>query len=285
MKVYKKIQTKNPSYKSARGITPVGIVVHSTGANNPNLKRYVDYEAVCGKNVNGNHLNRTDAEISMHGFIGKDKNGKVAIVQTLPYNIACWGCGKGSKGSYNYDPVAHVQFEMCEDNLNDKAYCKECFDAAVEYCAALCKELKLDPLGKNVIVSHNEAAKLGYASNHGDPEHWFSKHGYTMDKLRKAVDEKVKGKEEKKSESKNTTTATQTDTSKDKVLKAGQTIKLNKANLYISATATKASATKTGTFYIWDDKQQNKRIRITISKTLVGKTGQVTGWISVADIK
>lgn len=194
MKIYKKIQAKNPSYKAGRKIHPVGIIVHSTGANNPNLKRYVDYESLCGKNVNGNHLNRTDAEISMHGFIGKDKNGKVAAVQTLPYNIACWGCGRGVKGSYNYDPVAHIQFEICEDGLTDKKYCKECFDAAVEYCAELCKNLKLEPLGKNVIVSHNEAAKLGYASNHGDPENWFSKHGFTMDKLRKAVDEIVNGK-------------------------------------------------------------------------------------------
>ena len=35
-------QAKNPCYIKAEPMTPKGIVVHSTGANNPNLKRYVD---------------------------------------------------------------------------------------------------------------------------------------------------------------------------------------------------------------------------------------------------
>lgn len=34
--------TKNDCYKAARKMKPAGIVVHSTGANNPYLKRYVD---------------------------------------------------------------------------------------------------------------------------------------------------------------------------------------------------------------------------------------------------
>ena len=47
-------QAKNPCYIKAEPMTPKGIVVHSTGANNPNLKRYVDCEAELGKNQYGN---------------------------------------------------------------------------------------------------------------------------------------------------------------------------------------------------------------------------------------
>ena len=34
--------TKNDCYIIKQPITPVGVVLHSTGVNNPNLKRYVD---------------------------------------------------------------------------------------------------------------------------------------------------------------------------------------------------------------------------------------------------
>jgi N-acetylmuramoyl-L-alanine amidase len=34
--------TKNDCYVIKQPMTPVGIVLHSTGANNPHLKRYVD---------------------------------------------------------------------------------------------------------------------------------------------------------------------------------------------------------------------------------------------------
>ena len=41
MKLLKCIFTSSKCYKSGAKITPKGIMVHSTGANNPNLKRYV----------------------------------------------------------------------------------------------------------------------------------------------------------------------------------------------------------------------------------------------------
>ncbi len=37
----KNIFTQNACYKTSRTIAPKGIMVHSTGANNPSLKRYV----------------------------------------------------------------------------------------------------------------------------------------------------------------------------------------------------------------------------------------------------
>lgn len=42
MKIYNVMQTKNPAYVLARPTRPIGILVHSTGASNNELRRYVD---------------------------------------------------------------------------------------------------------------------------------------------------------------------------------------------------------------------------------------------------
>ena len=138
----------------------------------------------------GNHWNREDAATLVHGAIGLDKDGAVAVVNTLPYTMAAWGVGSGSKGSYNYNPTGHIQFEMCEDGLNDRSYLEQVLEAATTYCAQLCREYGL---AVESIVSHKEAHALGYASNHGDPENWLNRHGLTMEDFREKVREKMKG--------------------------------------------------------------------------------------------
>ena len=193
MEVIECYQRKNPCYRKGTAMTPVGIVVHSTGANNPNLCRYVDCPERLGENRYGNHWNREEAETLVHGAIGLDKDGKVAVVNTLPYTMAAWGVGKGSKGSYNYDPTGHIQFEMCEDDLTDREYFEAVMEAAEEYCAELCRKYGL---AVESIVSHREAHALGYASNHGDPENWLSRFGMTMEDFREKVRMKLKGEVE-----------------------------------------------------------------------------------------
>ena len=183
-------QTKNPCYQKGTPMTPVGIVVHSTGANNPNLCRYVDCPEQLGINRYGNHWNRADADTLVHGAVGRDKNGRVAVVNTLPYTMAAWGVGGGKKGSYNYDPTGHIQFEMLEDDLVSRDYLDEVLEAAVEYCVLLCREYGLTA---ESIVSHREAHALGYGSNHGDPENWLNRHRLTMEDFRARVREKMKG--------------------------------------------------------------------------------------------
>ena len=198
------IFTANGACKERKRIKPVGIVVHSTGCDNEMLRRYVqpttansDYHEILadlGKNVYNNHLNQEYIngeynDICMHAFIGKNDKGEVEIYQTLPYDYACWGCGSGSKGSYNYAPYPHVQFEICEDSLNNKAYFEKAFNAAIEYCVYLCKKLNINVEN---IVSHKEAAKAGYASSHGDPENWLSKYNKNMDWFRAQVKNKLK---------------------------------------------------------------------------------------------
>lgn len=169
---------------------PDGIIVHSTGANNPNLKRYVDAPDVLGKNVYNNHWNRSDINKCVHAFIGYDINKTVAVANTLPYDVCAWGCGSGSKGSYNYKP-AYLQFEICEDDLTSKAYFDSAFAAAIEFCALICKMYDI-PVAK--VISHKEAAAAGYASNHGDVDHWLKKHGKTMAWFRAQVADAINKK-------------------------------------------------------------------------------------------
>lgn len=182
LEINKCFLVKNDCYKQGKSIKPSGIVVHSTGAKNPYIKRYVQPDdGVLGTNQYKNDWNRGGISKCVHAFIGLDKNGKVRIYQTLPWNMRCWGCGKGKKGSYN---DSYIQFEICEDALTDPKYFNEVFNAAIELCAYLCREYNI-PVEN--VVSHHEAHKRGYASNHGDCDHWLRKFGRNMDWFREQV--------------------------------------------------------------------------------------------------
>lgn len=188
MEITRYYLTENRCYKAGKRMTPKGIVVHSTGANNPNLCRYIGPDdGVIGPNKYGNHWNQASSSKCVHAMIGKDKNGVVRCYQTLPWDYRPWGCGSGSKGSYNN---THIQFEMLEDDLTDAAYFAKAYDLAVSLCAYLCKAYGI-PTG--AIVSHKEAHDAGYASNHGDPHTWFTRQGKTMAAFRAAVSQKLDG--------------------------------------------------------------------------------------------
>lgn len=195
MKIIECLHTQNRSLgEKKQSAKPIGIVVHSTGANNPFVKRYCQPSdddkdrdnilSLIGVNKYGNHWNKKTSSKSVHYFIGKIADGSVATVKNLPEDVACWGCGKGKNGSYNYDPVSHIQFEICEDSLTDKDYFEACYKEAVRLCADICERYGWDP---SVIVSHKEAHTLKYASNHRDIDHWLKNFGLTMDDLRAEV--------------------------------------------------------------------------------------------------
>lgn len=196
MNIIRAYQTKNECFKAARTMTPQGIVVHSTGANNKNLRRYVYAPDELGRNLYGNHWNRKGVMKMVHAFIGLDKDGSVRVVNTLPYNYCAWGVGRGSRGSYNYAP-AYIQFEICEDNLKDEAYFNRAFKLAIEYCAYLCKTYNLSV---DNVVSHKEANIRGYASNHADCDHWLARFGKTMEWFREEVKKLVEEKPETETE-------------------------------------------------------------------------------------
>lgn len=174
--------TENPCYQAGRKIKPSGIVVHSTGANNAYIKRYVNPDdGVLGKNQYNNHWNKSNATKCVHAFIGKAADGSVKIYQILPWDYRCWGVGSGKKGSYN---ATHIQFEICEDGLTDETYYNQAFSLAKELCAYLCGQYGISPEN---IVGHYEAAAAGYGSNHGDPRNWQKKFGGSMEQFRADV--------------------------------------------------------------------------------------------------
>lgn len=196
------IMTESRCYTNTYVMKPLGVLWHSTGANNPTLKRYVqpskkdaNYNkliSLIGKNTNGNDWNNPDLKAGLNAWIGKLADGSVTSIQTLPWNYRPWGCASGSKGSCNDN---WIQFEICEDNLSSKSYFDKVYKEACELTAYLCKKYNLNPKGTvtyngvkvPVILCHIDSYKLGLGSNHSDVMHWFKKYGKTMEDVRNDV--------------------------------------------------------------------------------------------------
>ena len=178
MNLHKLILSQNACYKAGRTIIPKGIMVHSTGANNPYLKRYVGPDdGLLGKNQYNNHWNQykpDGRQVCVHAFIGKLANGTIATYQTLPWNHRGWHAGGTANNT-------HIGFEICEDGLTDASYFSAIYKEAVDLCVFLCREFNLT---EKDIICHSEGYKLGIASNHADVMHWFPKHGKNMDIFR-----------------------------------------------------------------------------------------------------
>ena len=189
MNLHKCLATKNECYQRGVGMTPVGVMVHSTGANNPWLKRYVQpNDGLLGTNNAGNHFNQYrpgGRQVCVHAFIGKLADGSIATYQTLPWAMRGWHSGVGSKGSANN--MGYIGFEICEDGLTDPVYFGKVYREAVELTAYLCKLYNLDPTEDGVVICHSEGHTRGIASNHGDVMHWFPKHGKYMNTFRADV--------------------------------------------------------------------------------------------------
>lgn len=193
MKIIQQFLTKNDCYKAGRTIRPQGVMVHSTGSNNPSVARYVPGNDVIGWNQYGNDWDRPGLEKCAHAFVGKFADGGVGTVQTLPWNRRGWHCGRGKNGSAN---DTHISFEICEDGLEDASYFEAVYQEAVELTAYLCKEYGLNPLASGVVICHQEGYQRGVASNHGDVLHWFPKFGKTMDDFRADVARWMEGEDE-----------------------------------------------------------------------------------------
>lgn len=172
-----------------RGAT--GLVLHSIGCPQPVAKRIAD------------NFNRPDATASVHAVLQPDGT----VLQLCPWNYRMWHVA----GSAN---DTHIGVEMTEPSciwydekngyklhINDAAkaaeHCRATYPVAVELFAYLCNLLRLDPMQDGVIISHSEAYKRGWGSNHGDPEHlWNALNlGYTMDTFRRDVAEKMEENE------------------------------------------------------------------------------------------
>lgn len=180
MKLHQQILTNNACYKAGEKITVKGLLLHSTGANNPKLSRYVGPDDGILGTPSSNNWNQPKPggrSVCVHGFIGKDKNGEIRTYQTLPWNHRAWHAGGKANDT-------HIGIEICEDGLTDANYFNAVYKEAVELFAYLCEEFGLN---ETHIIDHSEAHKKGLASNHGDVMHWFPKFGKSMNTFRADV--------------------------------------------------------------------------------------------------
>lgn len=196
------MMTNSTCYKGTKKFQPKGVLWHSTGVNNPTLKRYVQPSEndpnrdtlikIIGINNNGNDWNHIERQAGLNCWIGKLADTSITTVQTMPWDFRPWGCGTGPKGSCNN---GWIQFEICEDDLNNIEYFNKIYREACEITAYLCKIYNINPLGTvnlggaivPTITCHNDAYKLGVGSGHSDINHWFPKYGKNMETARNDV--------------------------------------------------------------------------------------------------
>ena len=188
MRLHKALLTRNDCYLRGRTIRPQGVMVHSTGANNPWLRRYLAPDDGRLGTPSPRHWNQSGVGACVHAMIGKAADRSIAVYQTLPWNMRGWHCGRSGNDT-------HIAFEICEDSLTDKGYFQATYQAAVELTAYLCRRFNLNPLADGVVLCHSEGYQRGIASNHADVLHWWSKFGVSMDNFRRDVAEKMKGGE------------------------------------------------------------------------------------------
>jgi hypothetical protein len=84
------ILTNSTCYKGTKTMAVKGVLIHSTGANNPNLKRYVQPSStdsnysklmkLLGTNTAGNDWNHIERQAGVNAFIGKLADGTITTV-------------------------------------------------------------------------------------------------------------------------------------------------------------------------------------------------------------
>lgn len=175
--------TSNGAYTSGRTITPKGCVNHSVGCAQPKVDVFF------------NGMNKSSAGWGVNALIGDFHLGEGRIILTLKWNGRPWGCGAGSKGSWNN---SKIQWEICEPaghtyaggtmiNYNVKKnqeYFNRMWKMIVAWNVYLVKKFNYPISG---ISDHAESYRAGYGSNHSDVGQWWPKHGKSMDALRKEV--------------------------------------------------------------------------------------------------
>ena len=196
------MMTQSTCYRGTKKMNVRGVLWHSTGADNPTLKRYVQPDddapdrerllALLGKNRYNNDWNHKERQAGMNAWIGQLADGKVASVQVMPWDYKPWGCGSGKKGSCNN---GWIQFEICEDDMTDPEYFARVYDEACELTAYLCRMYGIDPKGTvsyngvtaPTVLCHKDSYRLGLGSNHSDVYEWFDRYGKSMETARDDV--------------------------------------------------------------------------------------------------
>lgn len=294
------MQTNSTCYKGTSKMTVKGVLWHSTGANNPWIKRYVqpsddaadrdEMLKLIGKNSYGNDWNHITRQAGLNCWIGKLADGTVSTVQTMPWDYKPWGCGGGSKGSCNN---GWIQFEICEDALTSESYFDAVYKEACEITAYLCNMYNLDPNGTTtlngvkvpVILCHADSYKLGLGSNHGDVLHWFKKHGKTMDDVRSDVATLLGEANAPVAPDPEPTEPETPEVSTDLQFKVGDIVNFNGTNHYASANASTGPKVKASKAKITAIHKSGKHPYHCRAVNDAGNfIGGVYGWVNAADL-
>ena len=183
MNVTQSFITRNRTFSSPTIITVRGLMIHSVGAPQPNAAVFI------------RNWDSSTASTSVHGII--EAGGRA--FQLLPWNHRAWHAGGAANNT-------HIAVEMTEPstirytsgaNFVDnnptatRAFVHDTYQTAVELFALLCIQHRLNPLADGVIISHSEGHRRGIASNHGDVEHLWSRHGLSMAQFRRDIAARV----------------------------------------------------------------------------------------------
>lgn len=175
--------TSNGAYQSGRKINPQGSVNHSVGCAQPSADVFF------------NLMNKSSAGWGVNAILGDFHKGDGRILVVLPLDARPWGCGSGSKGSWN---DTKVQWEVCEpaghtyaggtmigyDVAKNQTYFDRMWKMLVSWNVYLVVKFGYSIDG---ISDHAESYRAGYGSNHADMGQWLPKHGKSMDALRQEV--------------------------------------------------------------------------------------------------
>ena len=178
-----KYATANGAYQAGRKINPQGCVNHSVGCAQPSVDVFF------------NIMNKSSAGWGVNALLGDFHKGDGRILVVLPLDARPWGCGSGSKGSWNN---TKVQWEVCEpaghtyaggtmiayDVAKNQVYFDRMWKMLVAWNVYLVKKFGYDING---ISDHAESYRAGYGSNHSDMGQWLPKHGKSMAALRQEV--------------------------------------------------------------------------------------------------
>lgn len=186
MKEYKQLVTENNCYKNgSKRKKTFGVLIHDTatpGAMPENFAKQWNTATPNGR------------QVCVHAFADDKK-----VIQILPYEYKCWGCGSGTNGSSN---STHIQIEMCipkevyfsngwvyntSDLESTTWYIEQLITNTALWCAERLFENNIYEVTKTTVTSHFEQHKVGLASNHSDPSGLFSLVGFTMDNFRDRV--------------------------------------------------------------------------------------------------
>lgn len=145
-------------------IKPTHIIIHSTATPGFMAKEWFK------------RWNKSTVMVAVHAFIDD-----LEFWQLLPFNMWAWGVG-GKANGYA------LQIEMCEDAEHSEVYFRKVLANTIKKVAEWCMKHNI-PV--NRVIGHYEAYLKGIGSNHGDPRHWWSKFGYTMDMFRSDVQKEL----------------------------------------------------------------------------------------------